>query len=274
MQSRSGKVTPTGVLAQGDSKPVGKVMAEDLKIWMVEAGDVLDVMPPPEKQPEIAKVNSVARSGARPLVTSVPVGAPKRRAAPVQQKKSQLHFAQLVVLTYLLGPLAMMLTPRGREEKKMVYTGLISVAATLILLAAKFTGLVNPAHAFSVWGWIALLTTAVVGGFTAWARALFLIGREGIPHQSKLPAWLGRSWIISALGVLAPGSGFLLSGRADRAAIVLWLMGPPAAAVVVLANVFGIWGHHQASGWLAASGVTLEKAFVVAVAVAVLGFLG
>jgi len=249
-------------------------MAEDIKTWMIEPGDVLDVMPPQEKQPDIARAQTVRPMSTHRVINPVRPEVIKRSVAPPKLEKSKMQFARLALLTYLLGPLSIMLTPRGRQQKKTVAVGLTSVLATAVLLTVKFSGLVKAELSFSVWAWFVLLAVALVGGFSVWARALFMIGREGIPHKSKMPAWLGHSWVISGLGLLAPGSGFLISGRADRAAIVMWLMWPAIAAVVILSHALGLWQHHQTSGWLASSGVALEKTFVVACAVTAVGFLG
>lgn len=249
-------------------------MAEDFKTWMIESGDVLDVMPPLAKQPDVARLQPTGPVGQRAQAKPSQIQATKRPVAPAVPEKSGLQFAHLAILTYLLGPLSILLTPRGRRQKKMVATGLLSVGSMLVLASLQFAGVVDPNHPLSVWGWLALLVVAVVGGFTVWARALHFVGREGIPHASKFPSWVTRSWVISGLGFVAPGSGFLLGGRADRAAIVLWLMWPIVAAVVILTNTLGLWQHHQTSGWLASSGLALEKVFIVAGAVVALGFLG
>jgi len=248
-------------------------MIDDRKTWLIEPGDVLDVMAPDKKQPVTIKVNSryddTPRSTVRPTV-SEPV---KRRLKPVRALKSKLQFATLAIWTYLLGPLAILLTPRGRRQKSTLVLAGLSVAATLTLVVGRFGGLVRPERPGLVWLWGALAAIAVIGGFTAWARAVHIIGREGIPHVNKMPHWLRRGWVVTGLGLVAPGSGLLLSGRADRAAITVWLVGPVALAAVILLNALGLWRHHMDSGWLAASGPALEASFLIAAGFLVLGFL-
>lgn len=257
---------------------VGKAMIEDKKTWMIEAGDVMDTMTPDKKQPATVQVNKRYNKAPGPAAThhaAPPATAPaKRRKTQAPPVKSKLHFAHLLALTYLTGPLAIMLTPRGRREKPIVALAVISALATVGLIAARFGGLVQEARPASVWAWGALAAIAVIGSFTAWARALHLVGREGVPHLNKLPHWLRQGWAISGLGLIAPGSGLVLSGRADRAAIIMWLLGPAVLAAVILANSMGIWQHHMSSGWLASSGPALEISLMIAGGLVALGFLG
>ncbi len=241
---------------------------------MIEAGDVLDVMTPNQKPQTAVKATPRYQDVPRPVPGTPPAEPVKRRAKAVPQRKSGLQFAPLVVLTYLLGPLAILLTPAGRRQTSSIALAGASVMATVALVRRQFEGLVHLDHPASVWAWLALLVIAVVGGFTAWARAVHLISREGIPHVNKLPHWLRRGWMISALGLLAPGSGLLLNGRSGRAALTLWLLWPAVLAVAILTNAMGLWQHHLQSGWLAGAGPALETAFMAAGALAALGCLG
>ena len=256
-----------------EMQTVGIDMTENGKTWIVEAGDVLDIMPHDKKQPATIRVNKRYQDPLQPAPAAHASPAPKRRIKPAPAAKSKLHFAQLLALTYLIGPLAILLTPRGRQQKPIVAMAGLAVLSTAALIAMRFGGLVRESQPGSVWIWGGLLTVAVIGGFTAWARALHLVGREGVPHLNKMPHWLRQGWAISGLGLIAPGSGMLLSGRADRAAITLWLMGPVVLAIAILLNAMGLWQHHLASGWLAAAGPALEAVFMVAVGLVALGFL-
>jgi len=248
-------------------------MIEDKKTWMIEAGDVLDTMTPDKKQPATVQVNQRYNKAPEPAVIRKAAPPVKRRKTHAPPAKSRLHFAQLLALTYLAGPLAILLTPRGRREKPIVALAGISAVATAALLLARFGGLVQETRPASMWAWGILATIAVIGGFTAWARALHLVGREGVPNINKLPHWLRQGWAIGALGLIAPGSGMLLSGRADRAAITLWLLGPAALAAVILHNAMGIWHHHMNSGWLASAGPALEYSLMIAAGLVGIGFL-
>lgn len=249
-------------------------MNEDIKTWIVEPGDVLDVMEPEKKQPDTPVARRAPSSPTNPIPRPAPVETIRRRAKTTVAKSSGLQFAHLAVLTYLLGPLAILLTPRGRRQQSALVLAGMSIMATAALVWAGFGGLVRPDHPASVWAWLALVGIAVGGGFTAWARAVHLLGREGLPRVNQLPYWLRRKWSVSLLGLVAPGSGMLLGGRSGLAAVTLWLLGPVVAAVVILLNVMGLWHHHLGSGWLAADGPALEKALMVAAGVAALGFLG
>lgn len=248
-------------------------MSNDRKTWLIEAGDVLDVMSPDKKQPATAAVPVRPVDPPRPAPQTA-VGEPaKRRAKSPAPPQSNMQFALLMALTYLLGPLAILLTPRGRKHKILVTVAALSTALTVILIVSRFDGLVRADRMDSAWLWTALVVVAAFGGFTAWTRALHLLGGEGVPHVSKLPHWLRQSWAIGALGLVAPGSGMLLSGSARRTAVSIWLFWPAVVAIVVLFNGMGLWRHHLNSGWLAASGPALETALLVAGAVVAVSFL-
>ena len=241
---------------------------------MIEAGDVLDVMPPKKKPLATAQPNKQFRPNPRHTPRAAATDPVKRAIKAPPVVKSKLQFASLLALTYLMGPLAILLTSAGRRQKNALVQAGLSAAATVVLVLMRFGSLVSPEKPASVWLWVGLLAVAVVAGFTAWARALHVAGREGVPHVNKLPHWLRRDWAIAGLGLIAPGSGLLLSGRRSQASLSLWLMGPVVAAVVILTNAMGLWQHHQVSGWLAASGPALETAFMIAAAIVALGFLG
>ncbi len=241
---------------------------------MIEAGDVLDVMPPNKKPFATAQPNQQFRPNPRHTPRAAAPESIKRTIKAPPLAKSKLQFAPLLALTYLLGPLAILLTPAGRRQKTSLALAGLSVAATIVLVLGRFGSLVSAEKPASAWLWVGLLAVAAVAGFTAWARAVHVAGRDGVPHVNKLPHWLRRNWAIASLGLIAPGSGLLLSGRRSQASVSLWLMWPAVAAVVILINAMGLWQHHQVSGWLAASGPALETAFMIAAAIVALGFLG
>ena len=267
----------------------------DDKTWLIEAGDVLEVMTPDRKPTQPAprpraevKIGNIppAPASQRPALaaTGVPIrpltavatpGEPApRRKKPAPPAKGKLQFAPLALLTYVLGPLALFLTPRGRRQKGWVAVAGLAVGATALLAGLGFDGIVDASRPATVWAWLGLVVLAVAGGFTAWARALHLIGAEGIPSVNKLPWWVRRAWTVSGLGLVAPGSGLLMSGRAGRAALVLWGAWPVVAAAVLLRNGLSLWRHHETAGWLADHGVLLERGLIAVAAVVALGFLG
>lgn len=247
----------------------GMKMAVEKHDWMIEAGDVVDVMVPHRKQPAATEFDRPGEAVAR--AATMRRGRPRRRR--IRPARSGLRFAPLVALTYALGPLSILLTPAGRAQKICVFWAGLSYVAMVVLVAFRFGQLVRPAEPASVWVWLALLGVAVVGGFVAWSRAVSLLADEGLPQRYKLPHWLRRDWVVSLLGLFAPGSGFLLGGRADRAAAVLWSLCPAVLAAAVLLNAGDLWRYHRQQGWLADGGPQLEKLFLIAGAAVGLGFL-
>ncbi len=166
-------------------------MTTEKNAWMIEAGDVVEVMSPHRKQPTVTEADRPGDAVARAVV----VRSARRRSWRIPAARSGLRFAPLVGLTYILGPLAILLTPSGRREKSMVFVAAVSYLATVLLVAFHFGQLVG----VSVWAWVALVLAAVIGGFTVWARAVHLLGAEGIPHRNKLPWWFRRNWVVSCL---------------------------------------------------------------------------
>jgi TM2 domain-containing membrane protein YozV len=256
----------------------------DEKVWLIDPGDVLDVMRPNKKQPAPAKARRATPPSGPPrpvpprvkplTAVTAPTGPLPRRKTPSSAPPARLQFASLTALTYLLGPISILLTPRGRGGRGTVILAGMSVGVGALLLASGFGTVVRSDSPSSAWLWLFLVGFAIVGTFTAWARAVKLIGAEGIPSPSKLPRWMRRGWMISALGLVAPGSGQLLSGRPGRAALILWLGWPIVFSAVVLVNGMGLWRHHQTTGWLDGSGVVLERILMIAAGVVALGFLG
>ncbi len=241
---------------------------------MIEPGDVLDTMTPKKKQPATVRVNKRYNEPPRPRPQASVAEPVKHRQKSPAPAKSRMQFAMLATLTYLLGPLAILLTPRGRAQKLMVLLAGLSVAATVVLVRERLGGLVQGDQLGSVWLWYVLVAVAVFGGFTAWARALHLIGLEGIPNVNKLPHWLRRGWAIGGLSLIAPGSGMLLSGRADRASLTVWLLSPVVFSAVILLNAAELWQHHMTGGWLASFGPALEISFMIGAWLTAVGFLG
>lgn len=216
-------------------------MRTEEKIWLIEAGDVLEVMNPAPETSVTKKKAAPSKPKPARLHTAAAPSRDEARIVPPPPPRNTMHFALLVPLTYLLGPLSLLLTRTGRRDRMWVGTSLASAAATAVLLAVPFDRFFSAAGLAAPLLWCGLAIFAAVGTFTVWSRALLIAGRDLGPAQVRLPRWLRRKWMLTAFGLLAPGSGLLLAGRRQAAALVLWLLWPAALGALVLVNGRSIW---------------------------------
>ncbi len=187
---------------------------------------------------------------------------------------SRLHFAPLLLLTYALGPLALLLTPRGRRG---------GIGAALAAVAGT-------SWALLIWQWRAVLARVLSGGATAgiwtalvglallvgcgtWARAVLCIGQDLLLQPQRLPRWLRRSRVIGAVGLVVPGLGLLIAGRRRRAAAVLGLTGPFLCAVLILLRAGPLWAERSWPYLQHVPPVSLEIMFLGAGATVMIGVI-
>jgi hypothetical protein len=142
----------------------------------------------------------------------------------------------LLFLTYALGPLAPALSRRGWVDGLWALLGLVGFPI--------WAGMAWRWQEVSVWlqsgrlpffPWLAGVCGLAFLGFAAWSRAVFLAGWDARFFPERLPRGLREPWIAGLLGLVAPGSGLLVSGAPRRAALALCNSG-----VVLLAGL-GLW---------------------------------
>ncbi len=184
------------------------------------------------------------------------------------------HPERLLVATYLLGPFAMLLTPQGRRDRKWSSSALLAGAAGLFLLIRWGSVQTRMAVGESSVMWF-IAAGAVIGlSLVTWSRAIVVTGRMlGAPQTHRLPYWLRQPWATGLAGLVVPGLGHLIAGRARRAAAALCLLGPTLVAALILTHADRLWLGHQALGVNGSSGLALERVFLLAAATLVLGGL-
>jgi hypothetical protein len=171
-----------------------------------------------------------------------------------------------VLAAYIAGPIAAATWSKGRRRVVWAVAGIASLV-TGVALAVD-------ASAIGMWLWkwpngvlywligvpIVILTIA-----TAWTRA---IGEASHGRAKQYPHWLRRPWAVLTLGMLVPGLGLRVAGHPQRAVWAFWIVGPMAAAWVVLANWRSLWEESRGAVHPGISGASLEIAFVIAAGVA------
>jgi hypothetical protein len=183
-----------------------------------------------------------------------------------------MHYALLIALTWLCGPLALLLTPAGRRRRGLAALGVIAAVATVVTLLVPYGRLVlvtGPATPL-VWSVLALLAT--LGGFTAWACAVPL-ALVALPPLHRLPRLLRSRVAVVALGLLAPGAGMLASGGRQRAGLWLWLLWPAALGVAMLRSAMAMWQHLVATSANSAAADLLEFSLLLSAAAVAVGAL-
>jgi hypothetical protein len=121
---------------------------------------------------------------------------------------------------------------------------------------------------------VALLITAcvaLVAGFAAWARGIFLIGRQEGARIRRIPDILKRPAGAGFLGAVMPGLGLLISGRSRQAAAALWMVCVTLISMLILSQADWLWRFDRKAGALAAGGRALEYFFIF---LTVCGLLG
>jgi hypothetical protein len=185
-----------------------------------------------------------------------------------------LHFASLVVLTYLLGPFSVPLNPENRGRMGLLLAGVISGTAGVGLFAGRAFILGFIGRGWPLWPWALAGAAVMVTAFSIWSRAAFLAASRKRQPRHRLPSLLRKPWAVGVVGLMAPGLGLLLSGCARRGAAVIWAGWVVAASAMVLAGSPGIWADNLAGGRGSMDPVALETVFILAAGILAAGLMG
>jgi hypothetical protein len=240
-------------------------MSNDEQIRVMETGDVLEIRGHSRK---------ATTTPVTPLTGRASYGTMGRSAAsaPSAERSPSMHYALLIALTWLCGPLALWLTPAGRRRRGLATLGITAAAAALLILIVpygRFVPVIGPATPL-VWSALALL--AALGGFTVWAHAVALASAS-LPPLHRLPRLLRSRLAVVALGLLAPGAGMLASGGRQRAGVWLWLLWPAVLGLAVLRNATAMWQHLAVSLSDSAAADLLEFSLLLSAGAVVAGAL-
>lgn len=180
----------------------------------------------------------------------------------------------LLLLAYALGPLAPVIMSRGRRQ--LVWAGFGVLGLPL------WAGIVWKWPEVSAWlasGRIPLLPALIVAvglfllTFASWGRTIFLTGWDARFFPERLPHWLQHPTIVGVLGLVAPGSGLLVTAAPRRAAFAMWNGGLTLLAGALVACAPVLWKSNQLANAGAIAPRVLEVLFVVAFVIGVAGAL-
>lgn len=249
-------------------------MYEDEKIYVIDLGDELET-PSPAKEPRAVARAVVKTPQHNPRLASELASTVKAvRAASATKKLGPVQIALLVGLAYLLGPFALLLTPKGRENSGWLTAGIASGIAGVALL---LWGHNVPQQLGGGWSFLLLavvVSLVVLTWFAAWSRAVYFAGTAWKRNSTQLPEWIDRPWSVGSLGFLIPGMGLLVAGCPRRAATVVLALGPAMLAGLLLLNASWIWNLHMATGWRPLSSHSLEGLFIMAAVIVFAALLG
>jgi hypothetical protein len=175
---------------------------------------------------------------------------------------------------YLLGPIALALWPRVQIRAAWSIAGAATVVAAVLLIVGwtPFTAWIDSVR-FGLPIWFAVVSIVFLAAATVWSRAVAKAGRDHPILASVSPRWLGHPRTVCALGLLVPGLGLMIAGHPRRAACVLWMLGPLAVAVVVLAHWRWLVERSRSAVPAGISDFSLEIILIAAVGVAALMLL-
>lgn len=180
------------------------------------------------------------------------------------------HWAR-VLRAYILGPIALVLWPKGRHRFAWAVLGAGSVTAVALLLSSWSSyaaGLQTVSN--GVFLWIVTVSMVILTTATAWSHAVAMAVLDHPTLVSDSSRKLRHPCTVGALGMIFPGLGLLMAGCFRRAACLLWTTGPLLAAAAILANSRWLWVRSQSPVPAGVSGTTLEIVFIASTGVAVL----
>jgi len=242
-------------------------MEDSNKLWVINLADECAIEEPLVKQPEIKRnpprpIAPVKRSVAKPQV--------RHKTRPTWR----LHFATKMVLSYLLGPFALLLWTKGGKASFWSFTSLFSGIGSIII-AWKWRSILALGSGGSLLMPLLVLTGVLsLLAFTSWARALQLAFASRTRSHTSWPGWMRSSWAVTGLGFLAPGLGLYLTGCYRRALAAVWSFWPVFLAGVILAHAGWTWQWLQNPLNTSGNKEMFETMIMVAAGITVLGFAG
>ena len=226
-------------------------MSKEPKVYVIKPAATSDPYIPPEESP---KQDPAEGAGGN--------GHPRREQYDNRARNVRAASAPIVLISYLLGPLAILTTREGRMSRFWVALAAGSAAVTLALLFGwNFILARLGEKGFVILPLMLLTSVSILTGFTVWARAVYLIGRHRALLPRNLPDPLRRPDLIGILGFLVPGLGLLVTGYPRRAALTLWVIGTFVLSIFVLSHAAWLWSWNRGAGSEALQGTTLERLF-------------
>ena len=207
-----------------------------------------------------------------------PSAARKRPApgdrSPKPTKNGGPNAWRRVFASYLMGPISVAFWVKGPARTAWVITGVACIAVAIILFtrgSSMAASLLAGEH--GVLSWIVAVPLLILAWATAWTLAIDRAGRGKAVPVSWYPGWIRGVWAVFWCGMVVPGMGLRVAGHRRAAARAFWLVGPLAAAAVILANSRRLWERSRLDVSPGIAGPALETVFVVAAVVVVVSLL-
>ncbi len=174
-----------------------------------------------------------------------------------------------LVTAYLLGPVTVSRWVTGTKGAAWAATGALSVfvAFLLVVFHSRFDAwLGNSSNGVLTWFLIVPLLVTVTG--SVWARSVTAAGRRCPATLSRLPRRLRSGAAITALGMLVPGLGLMLTGRVKRAGWAFALVIPAGVTAAAILRWPWLWDLNRSAINPGLSSVALEFVLLSTVSIA------
>ena len=204
----------------------------DRKIWVIEDKDKPEIVNLGESVGDPSRTHAAQSaiprkhqpsSGRR---TAVPANRQTDRPAPARPRPPApaVHSAILLVAAYVLGPLGLVMTARGRRSGFWTAFG-ASTAVLATVLGAAWWAVATRGESAALLPLLTMGTAlCVLAAFTVWARSLHLLLTSQRYPAKPWPAWVKNPWLVGPLGLLAPGVAWIFARRMRRAVVTAWAM--------------------------------------------------
>ncbi len=141
----------------------------------------------------------------------------------------------LAVRTYALGPINLILWPKGSAKFMWAACGALAVAVMVMFAFVGKQFFANMATDREAVFWLLMVLVPATLVSTTWARAISLC-----PTAITWPSLLRKPITVFAMGLMLPGLGLLVAGQRFRAAFAVWSLGMLAGVVLISKQWFGI----------------------------------
>lgn len=178
-----------------------------------------------------------------------------------------------LVMSYMTGPLSVLATSKGRSSRAWAtvsVTGfLTAMAAAWMWSTVSWSGHDDAAGVAA----LILASAAALICCSAWARAVIVAWKHEAPTIRRSPDWMRSGPAAGLFGSVFPGMGLYVSGNPVRSTLALWTICIAGISAMILSRATWLWGLNSRAGALSMDPDTLERLFIAAAAMTVVGVI-